>query len=103
MLDGVDGAKASDDSWPAFHKSFVHASPVLFDFDENGVLDILIATYNGEILVVKDTVGDAWLPRPAVKKSQTGVCGLLPHQRGARCLTPVVPPGRGVGGETGGA
>ncbi|EIE24136.1 integrin alpha N-terminal domain-containing protein [Coccomyxa subellipsoidea C-169] len=55
VLDGVDGAKASDDSWPAFHKSFVHASPVLFDFDEDGVLDILIATYNGEILVVKDT------------------------------------------------
>lgn len=52
----MDGAKASDDSWPAFRKSFVHTSPLLFDFDEDGILDILIATYNGEVLVIKDTV-----------------------------------------------
>lgn len=73
MLDGVDGAKASDDSWPAFHKSFVHTSPVLFDFNEDGVLEILIATYNGEILVVKDTVGAALTctPRPR------GTCMIL--------------------------
>ncbi|CAL8462321.1 g1854 [Coccomyxa elongata] len=55
VLDGMDGAKASDDSWPAFHESFVHTSPLLFDFDEDGILDILIATYNGEVLVIKDT------------------------------------------------
>ena len=52
----MDGAKASDDLWPAFHKSFVHTSPLLFDFDEDGILDILVATYNGEVLVIKDTV-----------------------------------------------
>ena len=56
MLDAADGAKAADDQWPAFHQSTVHASPVMFDFDSDGVLDILLATYNGEILVIKDTV-----------------------------------------------
>jgi hypothetical protein len=73
VLDGVDGAKASDDSWPAFHKSFVHTSPVLFDFNEDGVLKFLIATYNGEILVVKDTVGAALTCTP----SPRGTCMIL--------------------------
>ena len=56
VLDGADGAKAQDDLWPAFHKSDVHASPIMVDFDYDGVLDILLATSNGELLVVKDTV-----------------------------------------------
>lgn len=56
VVDAADGAKAADDQWPAFHKSTVHASPVMFDFDFDGVLDILVATYDGEILVIKDTV-----------------------------------------------
>ena len=56
VLDGSDGAKASDDSWPAFHKSTVHASPIMYDIDFDGVLDILVATYDGEILAIKDTV-----------------------------------------------
>ena len=56
MLDGADGAKAQDDFWPAFHQSDVHASPLMVDFDYDGVLDILLATSDGELLVVKDTV-----------------------------------------------
>ncbi len=57
VLDAADGAKAADDQWPAFHKSMVHTSPLLADLDADGVLDILVATYDGEIQAVKDTVG----------------------------------------------
>ena len=35
----------------------VHTSPLLADFDSDGVLDILVATYDGEILAIRDTVG----------------------------------------------
>lgn len=58
MLDGADGAKALDDLWPAFHQSDVHASPIMADFDYDGILDILLATSDGEVLIVKDTVRD---------------------------------------------
>ena len=56
VLDGSDGARAKSDSWPAFHESVVHASPLLYDYDKDNVKDILLATYDGEILVIKDTV-----------------------------------------------
>ena len=56
VIEGADGAKAVHDSWPAFHKSTVHASPLLHDFDFDGILDILVATYDGEIRIFKDTV-----------------------------------------------
>lgn len=36
--------------WPAFHQSNVHASPLLFDIDKDGVREIALATYNGEVL-----------------------------------------------------
>ncbi|XP_022151498.1 protein DEFECTIVE IN EXINE FORMATION 1 isoform X2 [Momordica charantia] len=36
--------------WPAFHQSTVHASPVLYDIDKDGVREIALATYNGEVL-----------------------------------------------------
>lgn len=36
--------------WPAFHKSTVHASPLLYDIDKDGVREIALATYNGEVL-----------------------------------------------------
>lgn len=57
-LDGADGAKASDDMWPAFHKSLVQTSPFTFDFDNDNIPDIMVATYDGEILMIKDTVRD---------------------------------------------
>ena len=56
VVNGANGAKASEDGWPAFHKSTVHTSPLTFDFDFDNVLDILVATYDGEILAFKDTV-----------------------------------------------
>ncbi|KAJ7950191.1 Protein DEFECTIVE IN EXINE FORMATION 1 [Quillaja saponaria] len=36
--------------WPAFHQSTVHASPLLYDIDKDGVREIVLATYNGEVL-----------------------------------------------------
>ena len=54
MLEAADGAQAA--GWPAFHKSKVHASPLLYDIDSDGVQDILIATYDGQILAFRDTV-----------------------------------------------
>lgn len=36
--------------WPAFHQSNVHSSPLLFDIDKDGVREIALATYNGEVL-----------------------------------------------------
>ena len=63
-MDGADGAKAMDDFWPAFHESEVHATPVMVDFDYDGVMDILLATNDGELLVIKDTVSPLLSPRP---------------------------------------
>jgi hypothetical protein len=36
--------------WPAFHQSTVHSSPLLYDIDKDGVREIALATYNGEVL-----------------------------------------------------
>ena len=69
MLDGGDGAKALDDFWPAFHQSEVHASPIMVDFDYDGVMDILLATNDGELLDVKDTVRS--LPAQAERPCHT--------------------------------
>jgi len=57
VVEGSNGAKARGDSWPAFHRSMVHASPLVFDFDFDNIPDILVATYDGDILFFKDTVG----------------------------------------------
>ena len=54
VLEGADGAQAA--GWPAFHKSKVHASPLLYDVDGDGVQDILVPTYDGEVLAFRDTV-----------------------------------------------
>ncbi len=54
VLEAADGAQAA--GWPAFHKSKVHASPLLHDVDGDGVQDILVATYDGQILAFRDTV-----------------------------------------------
>ena len=63
VLEGPDGAKAL--GWPAFHRSNVHASPLMYDIDLDGVRDILLATYDGEVLFFKDTVGSGARGRAA--------------------------------------
>ena len=55
VVEGRDGGKLS--GFEAFFKSSVHASPLLYDIDFDGIQDILVATYDGEILFFKDTVG----------------------------------------------
>lgn len=39
--------------WPAFHRSSAHTSPLLHDVDLDGYREVLMADYNGEILVFK--------------------------------------------------
>ena len=34
----------------------MHTSPLMYDVDFDGVQDILVATYDGEVLFFKDTV-----------------------------------------------
>ncbi|XP_027072575.2 protein DEFECTIVE IN EXINE FORMATION 1-like [Coffea arabica] len=48
VLEGSDGDKMP--GWPAFHQSTVHSSPFLYDIDKDGVREIGLATYNGEVL-----------------------------------------------------
>lgn len=55
VVEGSNGAKARGDSWPAFHRSMVHTSPLLYDIDFDNVPDILVSTYDGDILFFKDT------------------------------------------------
>lgn len=62
VVDGSNGAKARGDSWPAFHRSTVHTSPLTYDIDFDNVQDILVSTYDGEILFFKDTVGHSLTP-----------------------------------------
>jgi len=57
VLEGPDGAQSV--GWPAYHSSHSHASPLLHDIDYDGVRDVVLATYDGEILFFKDTVGSA--------------------------------------------
>lgn len=54
VLDAADGARATD--WEGQHQSALHTSPLLFDVDYDGIQDILIATYDGDIMAFKDTV-----------------------------------------------
>jgi hypothetical protein len=54
VFEGRDGAKAPD--FEAFHHSTAHTSPLLYDADQDGVPDIVLATYDGEILFFKDNV-----------------------------------------------
>ena len=54
VLDAADGARATD--WEGQHQSALHTSALLFDIDFDGIQDILIATYDGDVLAFKDTV-----------------------------------------------
>ncbi|KAA6427087.1 MAG: defective in exine formation DEX1, partial [Trebouxia sp. A1-2] len=53
VLDGADGARATD--WEGQHQSALHTSALLFDIDFDGIQDILVATYDGDVLAFKDT------------------------------------------------
>lgn len=54
VVEGRDGGKVA--GFEAYFKSQLHASPLLYDIDFDGIQDILVATYDGEILFFKDTV-----------------------------------------------
>ncbi len=80
--------------WPAFHSSSVHASPLLYDIDSDGVRDILVATYDGQIVFYKDTVGAVRIARPLLLRLDT--CVVSPRENAktyvasadARCTAP---------------
>lgn len=57
VLEGPDGAKAL--GWPGFHRSNVHASPLLYDIDMDGIRDVMVVTYDGEVVFFKDNVSTA--------------------------------------------
>jgi len=54
VLEGPDGAKAL--GWPGFHRSTVHAAPLLYDIDMDGIRDVVVTTYDGEVMFFKDNV-----------------------------------------------
>ncbi|KAF5180263.1 Defective in exine formation, partial [Thalictrum thalictroides] len=54
--------------WPAFHQSTVHASPLLYDIDKDGVREIALATYNGEVLFFRTPIYKLEVPRSKVRK-----------------------------------
>lgn len=52
-VEGRSGASAHvpGGGWPAYHKASVHASPVLMDADGDGDDEVVLATYEGDIVV----------------------------------------------------
>jgi len=65
--------------WPAEHPSDVHASPLLYDVDEDGVLDVLLATYEGHVLAFKDNgerMKDRSFRLPSLKVKEGWYVGL---------------------------
>ena len=92
-MDGADGAKAMDDFWPAFHESEVHATPVMVDIDYDGVMDILLATNDGELLVIKDTVSPLYFPRFPASSAQSTLRlrGFLPGHDCLACRPGMIP------------
>ena len=70
ILEGRTGAE--DTIFEAQHRSTLHASPLLYDIDFDGVLDIVVATYDGDIQFFKDTGAEAsyrlFIPRLRVKR-----------------------------------
>ncbi|KAG0582223.1 hypothetical protein KC19_3G044000 [Ceratodon purpureus] len=48
VLEGSDGEKLP--GWPAYHQSTVHSSALMYDIDKDGIREVALATFNGEIL-----------------------------------------------------
>lgn len=36
--------------WPAYHQSTVHSSALMYDIDKDGIREVALATFNGEVL-----------------------------------------------------
>lgn len=36
--------------WPAYHQSTVHSSALMYDIDKDGIREVVLATFNGEVL-----------------------------------------------------
>lgn len=43
----ADNANAG---WPAYHQSTVHSSALMYDIDKDGIREVALATFNGEVL-----------------------------------------------------
>lgn len=46
-MDYVGNANAG---WPASHQSTVHSSALMYDIDKDGIREVALATFNGEVL-----------------------------------------------------
>jgi hypothetical protein len=78
-LEGRDGARA-----PGFepaHRSALHASPLLYDVDLDGVPDVLVATYDGEVHFFRDSGEPAAyrLAVPRLRVARDWFAGLNPN------------------------
>nr|GMC69290.1 protein DEFECTIVE IN EXINE FORMATION 1 [Ipomoea batatas] len=78
VLEGSDGDKVP--GWPAFHQSTVHSSPFQYDIDKDGVREIGLATYNGEVLFfrVSGYMMSDKLVIPRLRVKQNWYVGLNP-------------------------
>jgi hypothetical protein len=36
--------------WPAYHQSTVHSSALMYDIDKDGIREVALATFNGEVI-----------------------------------------------------
>lgn len=54
VVDGHTGGM--DTTFEASHRSTLHTTPLMFDIDFDGVLDIVVATYDGDVQFFRDTV-----------------------------------------------
>lgn len=68
VLEGPDGAKAL--GWPGFHRSHVHTSPLLYDIDADGIRDVLVTTFDGEVVFFKDNVSSTSSSSPPTAVQQ---------------------------------
>lgn len=74
MLDAGDGAKATE--WGGYHQSTLHTSPLLFDMDYDGVQDIMVATYDGDVVAFKDAVSICFCCLNLAQDECSHLCGL---------------------------
>ena len=62
VVEARDGARSP--TFEGYHRSTLHTSPLMHDVDFDGVLDIVVATYDGQVKFFKDTVrgtqGSGW-------------------------------------------